>query len=104
MLFYLYAGLRLHIVGFYIEMQPSWELHKHCIFILLLFMKPVIFSVLFMVLSAAVRCQSTKEIDSLLNTIYMSEKPGASVAIEDNGKIIFEKSFGISNIKTGEKI
>lgn len=57
-----------------------------------------------MVLSAALKCQNIKRVDSLLNTIYTNDKPGASVAIVDNGKILFEKNYGISNIETGEKI
>jgi CubicO group peptidase (beta-lactamase class C family) len=67
-------------------------------------MKKIIFSALLMVLSVAVKCQITAKIDSLLSTIYTGDKPGASAAIIENGKIIFKKSFGIANIKTGEKI
>ncbi len=67
-------------------------------------MKKIIFSALLIVLSVAVKCQITKKIDSLLNKIYADNKPGASIAIVDNGKTLFEKSLGISNIETGEKI
>ena len=67
-------------------------------------MKKIIFSALLIALSVAAKCQITKKIDSLLNTIYSSDKPGASAAIIENGKIIFEKSFGIANIETGKKI
>jgi CubicO group peptidase (beta-lactamase class C family) len=67
-------------------------------------MKPVIFSALFIVLSVAVQCQNTKKIDSLLSTIYIDKKPGASVAIVEHGKMIFERNYGIANIETAEKI
>ena len=67
-------------------------------------MKKIIFSVLLAVSSIAVKCQMTGKIDSLLNKIYTGDKPGASATIVENGKIIFKKSFGIANIKTGEKI
>jgi CubicO group peptidase (beta-lactamase class C family) len=67
-------------------------------------MKKIIFSVLLAVSSIAVKCQITGKIDSLLSTIYTRGKPGASAAIAENGKIIFKKSFGLANIKTGEKI
>ena len=70
----------------------------------LLFMKPTIFSILFIMLSTAAECQTIQRIDSLLTTIYSNSKPGASVAIVEDNKTLFKKSFGVSNIETGEKI
>ncbi|HYJ63718.1 MAG TPA: serine hydrolase domain-containing protein [Parafilimonas sp.] len=67
-------------------------------------MKPTIFSILFIMLSTAAECQTIQRIDSLLTTIYSDSKPGASVAIVEDNKTLFKKSFGVSNIETGEKI
>lgn len=67
-------------------------------------MKSVIFSIVFFSLTVSVKCQTVKRIDSLLNTIYSDDKPGASVVVVKNSKTIFKKSFGVSNIETGEKI
>ena len=46
----------------------------------------------------------TKKIDSLLNSIYKNNEPGIAIAIQQNGKIIFQKGYGIANLETKEKI
>lgn len=43
-------------------------------------------------------------IDSLLQTYFSDSLPGASVAIVNNNTIFFQKSYGISNIHSKEKI
>src|SRR5450432_2475446 len=45
-----------------------------------------------------------KRIDSLLNSIYKNDEPGIAIAIQQNGKIIFEKGYGLANLETKEKI
>ena len=45
----------------------------------------------------------TKQIDSLLNSIYKSNEPGIAIAIQQNGKTIFQKGYGLSNIETKDK-
>ena len=44
-----------------------------------------------------------KRIDSLLSSIYKSDEPGLAIAIQQNGKKIFEKGYGLANIETKEK-
>jgi D-alanyl-D-alanine carboxypeptidase len=47
---------------------------------------------------------SSHKIDSLLEKVYKTDEPGASVLIQKKGKIIFQKSYGIANLQTKEKI
>ena len=47
---------------------------------------------------------ASRKIDSLLQQMYKAEEPGASVLIQKKGKIIFQKSYGIANLQTKEKI
>ncbi|HLK28803.1 MAG TPA: serine hydrolase domain-containing protein [Puia sp.] len=44
-----------------------------------------------------------KRIDSLLNSIYKSNEPGIAIAIQENGKVIFENGYGLANLETKEK-
>jgi CubicO group peptidase (beta-lactamase class C family) len=45
-----------------------------------------------------------KRIDSLLSSIYKSNEPGIAIAIQQNGKVVFEKGYGVANMQTKEKI
>ena len=45
-----------------------------------------------------------KKIDSILKSSYPDSLPGASVGIMYQGKKIFDKSYGISDLKTKEKL
>lgn len=47
---------------------------------------------------------NSKKVDSLFTSIYNDTMPGVSVGIIQEGKKIFEKSYGISNTKTKEKL
>jgi len=50
-------------------------------------------------------CQyASKRIDSLLRSFYKSDEPGIAIAVQQNGKIIFEKGYGLANLETKEKI
>ncbi|MGI8950396.1 MAG: serine hydrolase domain-containing protein [Chitinophagaceae bacterium] len=48
--------------------------------------------------------QNQKNIDSLLKSIYNDSLPGISIGIVFNGKSVFEKSYGITNIINKQKI
>ena len=45
-----------------------------------------------------------KKIHSLLSSIYKSDEPGIAIAIQQNGKTIFENGYGLANLETKEKI
>ena len=44
-----------------------------------------------------------ERIDSLLQATYHPGEPGASIAIQVKGRIIFEKGYGLANVQTKEK-
>ncbi|HEY6975732.1 MAG TPA: serine hydrolase domain-containing protein [Chitinophagaceae bacterium] len=44
------------------------------------------------------------KIDSLLSSVYLNDQPGASIAVMQQGKIVFKKSYGVVNIDAKEKI
>jgi D-alanyl-D-alanine carboxypeptidase len=73
-------------------------------------MKTVLLSVFFSFTSCIVLSQvgifvnDFKKVDSLLNIVYVKDEPGASIAIIQQGKIVFRKSYGVTNIYTGEEI
>ncbi|TCP28438.1 CubicO group peptidase (beta-lactamase class C family) [Tenacibaculum skagerrakense] len=46
----------------------------------------------------------TKELDSLLLSTFKMDEPGGSVLLKKNGEIVFMKSYGVEDIKTGKKI
>jgi D-alanyl-D-alanine carboxypeptidase len=43
-------------------------------------------------------------IDSLMSSIYPDNNPGAAIAIVRNGKVVFKKGYGISNLDSKERI
>jgi len=45
-----------------------------------------------------------KSIDDILSAYQSDDKPGASVLVFKNDKIVFKKGYGVSNIATQEKI
>src|SRR6267154_1872089 len=44
------------------------------------------------------------EIDQLFSNEFKSDEPGGAVLIMKEGKIIFEKGYGIADLKTKEKV
>ena len=44
------------------------------------------------------------KIDSFLHAVYTDTLPGASIAVLQNNRIVFEKSYGVSNTKSKSKI
>jgi CubicO group peptidase (beta-lactamase class C family) len=45
-----------------------------------------------------------KSIDTILSAYHSSDKPGASVLVFKNDKIVFKKGYGVSNVSTKEAI
>lgn len=45
-----------------------------------------------------------QKIDSLLNNTYPAHLPGISIGIIENGKTVYKKSYGVSNIITGGQL
>jgi D-alanyl-D-alanine carboxypeptidase len=69
-------------------------------------MKIFMLSLSFLIQShiALSQVNNTKKVDFLLKAVYAVDAPGASVAIIEEGKIIFKKGYGITNIDTKENI
>src|SRR5262249_28271192 len=44
------------------------------------------------------------EIDSLFQTAYKNDEPGASIAVVKKGKVIFQNSYGVTDLVTRTKI
>ena len=66
-------------------------------------MKKIYFILLFAsVCCSAISQNESQRIDSLLRTVYKSDEPGIAIAIQMNGKTIFEKGYGQSNLQTKE--
>jgi CubicO group peptidase (beta-lactamase class C family) len=40
----------------------------------------------------------SNRIDSLMSSIYQSDKPGAAIAIVKNGKVVFKKGYGVADL------
>ncbi len=67
-------------------------------------MKQAVFVLLFVTASSSSFCQNAlQRIDSLLEATYKAGEPGASIAIQVNGKTIFQKGYGLANAQTKEK-
>src|SRR3954452_23182664 len=49
---------------------------------------------------SALPSNSSARLDSLLHNIYNDTLPGASIAVLQNNSIVFEKSYGVSNIRS----
>ena len=45
-----------------------------------------------------------KSIDDIMSVYQSADKPGASVLVFKDDKIVFKKGYGVSNISTQEKI
>ena len=69
-------------------------------------MKPSVFIVMFLFtyFHAKTQQDDIKNIDSLLKAIYTDSLPGASIAVVKDGKTIFQKSYGVTNITTKQNI
>ncbi len=69
--------------------------------------KTYILTMLFALSSFVGFCKNNKalqQIDELCNRLFPSQEPGAAVLILKNNKILFDKGYGIADIKTKEPI
>lgn len=66
-------------------------------------MKTKLFLLLFNLLSFCAMAQDFTKIDTLLKA-YAGQNPGAALQIIKNGKIIFSKCYGLSNLEDGVKV
>ena len=62
--------------------------------------------ILFFFFSLDATCQVSKEsmIDKIMESYNHTDQPGASILVMSDGKVVFKKGYGISNIVTKEKI
>ncbi len=71
-------------------------------------MKRIILGLLLMMVVFHVDAQSKKKIklsiDSILSKYANPNEPGASVLVLKNNKVVFQKGYGVSNIKNGDPI
>lgn len=63
-----------------------------------------IVNLLLLIIISASYGQKEKRLDSLFTDLYNQKKFNGNVLISENNKILFEKSFGIANIETKEKL
>jgi CubicO group peptidase (beta-lactamase class C family) len=70
-------------------------------------MKNIIIGLLLLV-TVSVQAQNKKKlavaIDSIMNNYASNDKPGASVLVYQNDKIVFENGYGVNNINTHDPI
>ncbi|MCU0462871.1 MAG: beta-lactamase family protein [Bacteroidales bacterium] len=68
-------------------------------------MKFFILSFLF-ILVAALACsrKENNSLDSLMSSIYHDDSPGAAIAVVKNGKVVFKKGYGISDLNSKKPI
>ncbi|QGN23461.1 serine hydrolase [Elizabethkingia anophelis] len=65
-------------------------------------MKKVI--ILFIAVSSFVYGQKEKKLDSLFTSLYAAKEFNGNVLVAEKGKVIYEKSFGLANEKTKQKL
>ncbi|HAT3993609.1 TPA: beta-lactamase family protein [Elizabethkingia anophelis] len=65
-------------------------------------MKKVI--ILFIAVSSFVYGQKEKKLDSLFTSLYEAKEFNGNVLVAEKGKVIYEKSFGLANEKTQQKL
>ncbi len=58
----------------------------------------VVISFLMLVAAQAFAQGQNARLDSLMSSIYPNDKPGAAIAIVENGKVIFKKGYGIADL------
>ena len=45
-----------------------------------------------------------RELDTLFSSLFPENAPGAAVVMVKDGKIVFDKGYGLSDIETGAKV
>jgi|SRR5688572_12515188 len=65
----------------------------------------ILFAVTVSVLSCNTKSSSfSNQFDAIFDSVFKADEPGGAVLIAKNGKIIYEKGFGIEDIKTKKPI
>lgn len=59
---------------------------------------------LILVTTLACSRKEVNSLDSLLSAIYPDDRPGAAVAVVENGKIIFKKGYGIADLDSKKPV
>lgn len=65
---------------------------------------------IFLIITVFISCRSTaylakgKDIDKIMRKYDSKDAPGASVLVMKDGKILFKKGYGVTDISTGKKI
>ena len=68
-------------------------------------MKLIVFAAfLFSISARAQNTGSAAQIDSLLRSVYKDEYPGASIIIYQDGKTVFQKSYGVASMQSGQPL
>lgn len=66
------------------------------------------FTIIFLLTSATMHAQSTKQfpasLDSVFSSFFKPGEPGGAVLLVKNNKIIYQKGFGIADINTKEPV
>lgn len=65
-------------------------------------MKKVI--IFFIAVSSIVYGQKEKKLDSLFTSLYTAKEFNGNVLVAEKGKVVYEKSFGLANEKTKQKL
>ena len=66
-------------------------------------MKKIIFLLGIVTISCA-DYENEKQIDQLFSSEFKADEPGAAVLVMKEGKVIFEKGYGITDVNTKEKV
>jgi D-alanyl-D-alanine carboxypeptidase len=68
-------------------------------------MKQIILSFLLILLATQAFGQKEKEkVDSIMSSIYTYDRPGAAIAILQDGKVVFKKGYGIADLDTKKPV
>ena len=59
----------------------------------------IVISLAVLMVGQAFAQKKNARLDSLMSSIYPNDKPGAAIAIVENGKVIVEKGYGIANLE-----
>ncbi len=58
----------------------------------------VVIPLLILMVAQGFAQDSNARLDSLMSSIYPGDKPGAAIAIVENGKVIFKKGYGLADL------
>lgn len=73
----------------------------------MIFMKPIVLAALLFSVGCITKAQNNgvaMQVDSLLRAVYKDGLPGASVIIYQEGKTVFQKSYGVSSLASNQPL